>query len=140
MGIQVLPEAAPEGLTIRRPAGPDGREQGSPGVRHPAAKAIEIKAEAELLVEQRSRSVVQSEPARRRLFEHALAHQVPEHPAKRVGIGAGSGRKLADVGAPRRDAVSDPQCCHNVDAPRRAKIAEAPDIHKAMMTRESGPT
>ena len=42
-----------------------------------AANAVEIQTQADRVFQQRSSGVVQSEPAACRLFEEALAHQVP---------------------------------------------------------------
>jgi hypothetical protein len=74
MGGQVLPERPAEQPGVARLAGPDIPEQRAPGGREAPPDAVQVEERRRL--EQFPRRAVESEPARRRLLEHPLAHQV----------------------------------------------------------------
>jgi len=102
-------------------------------VRHAAANTIQIEAQADRLLQQRSRGLIKSEPPGRRLLEEPLAHQVPQHPVERVAIGARCGGELTDLRVSCCDVIGDPQCRRHVHAPRCREIAQRPEIHPVMM-------
>ena len=52
-------------------------------MRHAPSEALEIEAQAVLVIEQPTGDLVECEATRRLLFEEAFAHQMPQHPVQR---------------------------------------------------------
>jgi hypothetical protein len=95
--------------------------------------ALEIKTQPLRWVEQAPGSFVQRESAGRRFLEETFAHQVSEHPVQDIGIALRRRRKACDFFNARGDMVGDSQGGHHEDAPRRAKIAQLPEIRNFLL-------
>jgi hypothetical protein len=97
-------------------------------MRHATADPAEIQAEAHPRVQQPPGRPVQREAAWTGLFEQALADQVPQHAAQGAGVGARGRGQLGDLGEPGLHVVGDPERRDHVDAPRRAEVAQGPEV------------
>jgi hypothetical protein len=97
-------------------------------MRHPPADPVQIKTQPPRRVQQPARSVIHFEASRFRFLENSMVNQDRKHCVQDRAVALRHLRQLFDSYLSIQNMLGDAKRRHDVQTPRRAKIAQGVKI------------